>query len=73
MTAPHPHPTPFREAGAAITRIWQPADGSDLLAEILREVIAANGTLTARIPAVALTPDDLAAAGARAANTERVA
>ena len=70
MTPPVKRPPRHPMPNAAITRVWQPADGPDLLADILRAVIAANGTLTARIPAVALSPDDLIAAGARAAEHE---
>jgi hypothetical protein len=65
--------SPCPEAAAMITRVWRPADGPDRLADILREVIASGGTLTARIPAIALTPEQLIAAGARQAKRERVA
>jgi hypothetical protein len=73
MTPPVIRPPRRPVPNAAITRVWQPADGPELLADILREVVAANGTLTARIPAVALSPKDLIAAGARAATKEHVA
>jgi hypothetical protein len=67
-TRRHPNSCPYDEA--IITRVWKPADGSDVLSDILREVIAANGTLTACIPAVVLTPEDLIAAGTEMSNRE---
>ncbi len=55
-----PPPT-TRPPNAVITRVWVPADGPVALLEIARLVLASGGTLVARIPAVALTPEDLAA------------
>jgi hypothetical protein len=73
VTTPVIRPPRRPVPNAAITRVWQPTDGAELLADILREVIAANGTLTALIPAIVLTPMDLIAAGAQAADPEQVA
>ncbi len=61
------------DAHVTITRVWAPADGPDALAEIVRSVVAAGGTLVARIPAVFISVEELHAAGARAAPLERVA
>ena len=73
MTGAKPRVACRPRAAASITRIWQPVDGPEILADIVREVIAANGTLTARIPAIVLTPRDLIVAGAHGTNPEQVA
>ena len=63
---------PNREANAVITRVWVPADGPVALLEIARLVLASGGTLIARIPAIALTPDDLTSTGTRRTGAPRI-